>query len=79
MKRNLATLLLGLLLLSSCATNRKYITNYSDCMEIVRSYFPEIYELYRRGEVIIDSVYEQCDKEEKLHYHISYHYRPSSH
>ena len=78
MKKVLVFALLGMALLSSCATNRKYITNYSDRMQVVRDYFPEIYELYRDGQVIIDSVYEKVDKNNQSHYHISYHYRPIS-
>lgn len=41
-------------------------------MSVVQSSFPEIYELYKQGEVIIDDVYYN---EKKGSYHISYRYR----
>ena len=69
MKRILLLIIMACML-NGCAIN--YITNYSEKMRVVQSSFPEIYELYKQGEVIIDDVYYN---EKKGSYHISYRYR----
>lgn len=56
------------ILLSSCASlnnvfadrpaNSVLITDYSKQMRAVKTYFPEIYELYVNGKAAIDCVYE---------------------
>ena len=74
MKRTIVILLLGLLLFSSCAVNRTYIRDYGDRTQILRTHFPEIYDLYRQGVVIIDDLYEY-EKDGKSRYNVSYHYR----
>lgn len=51
------------------------IKNYSEQMELLKINFPEIYSLYRQGEVILDEMYEYNDKEGKPQIHISYHMR----
>ena len=66
--------------LNSCASllykNYRPVTDYREEMELVRTNFPEVYEMYKNGEVIIDEVFEYTDKKtggERVH--ISYHYR----
>lgn len=67
-------ILFGMLLFSSCAINRTYIKDYSDQMDVMRTHFPEIYDLYRQGAIVLDSLYEY-EKDGVEKYHISYHYR----
>ena len=55
---------------SSCSVIKKtHIRDYSERIELIKTNFPEIYELYRRGEVVIHDVYTY----EKVH--INYYYR----
>lgn len=55
-------------------SNRTYIEDYREKMDLVERNFPEIYQLYREGEVVIDEVYTyERDGSEKVH--IDYHYR----
>lgn len=43
---------------SSCSVIKKtHIRDYSERIELIKTNFPEIYELYRRGEVVINDVY----------------------
>ena len=62
----------------SCAsvkTNKVYINDYNEQMNIVKVNFPQIYDLYIQGKVIIDGVYTYTIKktgEERVH--ISYRY-----
>ena len=61
--------------LSSCVSvrsNKEYITDYSKKMEYTKKYFPEIYDLYIQGKVVIDKVY--FDKRD-MSIKISYDYR----
>ena len=44
-------------------------------MNIVKTMFPEIYDLYRQGDVIIESVYLDLDTNK---YHIEYRYRTNT-
>lgn len=69
MKRILLLIIMACVL-NGCAIN--YITNYSDKMRVVQRNFPEIYELYKQGDVIIVDVYYNKKKDS---YHISYRYR----
>ena len=62
-------------LLFSCASNKTHIKNYNEQIYYVRTNFPEIYDLYTRGEVIIDSVYLQKDENGKETVQIESHYR----
>lgn len=65
-------------MLSSCGIFIKgyqYIGDYNDQMAILQLYFPEVYDLYCYGEVIIDEVYSYVDDYGTTQYHISYHYR----
>lgn len=44
-------------LLTSCYPNRTYINNYSEKIYLVKRNFPELYQLYYNGDIIIDEVY----------------------
>lgn len=65
-------LLLIVIGFSSCVSHKIYISDYSEKIRIVKNSFPEIYDLYRKGEVIIESVYRDT-KDGKMH--IEYYYR----
>ena len=59
---------------SSCSVIKKtHIRDYSERIELIKTNFPEIYELYRRGEVINDVYTYEKDGHEKVH--INYYYR----
>lgn len=60
------------ILFASCIYNREYITDYGKKTTIVRENFPEIYDLYKQGKVIIESVYIDMDTNR---YHVEYRYR----
>ncbi len=70
--------IVSILSISSCAsvkTNKVYINDYNEQMNIVKVNFPQIYDLYIQGKVIIDGVYTYTIKktgEERVH--ISYRY-----
>ena len=70
--------LLSFLFLQSCAPariNKVYITDYNDQMEYTKSHFPQIYDLYIQGKVVINGVYTYTERktgEEKVN--ISYYY-----
>lgn len=74
MKHLIYILLFLLLLTTSCLTNKKTISDYSQRMYMVKLHFPELYELYSRGEIIITDVYTyEKDGTDKVG--ISYRYR----
>lgn len=53
---------------------KTYIYDYGERIRLIKTNFPEIYDLYRQGIVIINDVYTyEKDGEERVH--ISYHYR----
>ena len=77
MKKILILIVLALLL-SSCAIFRpgfRFVTDYSERMEILQRNFPEIYNLYRNGDVVLVEMYEYTDKNGHPQVHIEYHYR----
>ncbi len=74
-KIKLASLFIVIVLFASCMTNRQYISDYGSRMNIVKTMFPEIYDLYRQGDVIIESVYLDLDTNK---YHIEYRYRTNT-
>jgi len=84
MKR-LLTILVSVTLLSSCSFRIpnaiKYkdyhrVRDYREQMELVEENFPEIYNLYRQGEVVIDEVFEYTDRKTgKSRVNVSYYYR----
>jgi hypothetical protein len=53
---------------------RTYVRDYSARIELIKTNFPEIYELYCRGAVIIDDVYTY-EKDGTERVGINYHYR----
>lgn len=74
MKR-LILLLSVIIMLTSCSVvKRTYVRDYGERIELVKTNFPEIYDLYRRGSVIIDDVYTY-EKDGKERVGIHYHYR----
>ena len=74
-KIKLASLFIVIALFASCMTNRQYISDYNRQMNIAKTMFPEIYDLYRQGDVIIESVYLDLDTNK---YHIEYRYRTNT-
>lgn len=81
MKKFLLSLILlfGVLCLQSCASariNKVYITDYNEQMEYVRIHFPQIYNLYTQGKVVINGVYEYTEKKTgQRKVNVSYYYR----
>ena len=72
--KKLIFLLLIVIGFSSCVLNRTYISDYREQIRLMKANFPEIYELYRQGDVIITSVYTyEKDGQERVH--IEYRYR----
>ena len=72
--RRYVFLLLIVIGFSSCVLNRTYISDYREQIRLMKANFPEIYELYRQGDVIITSVYTyEKDGQERVH--IEYRYR----
>lgn len=72
--KKLVFLLLIVIGFSSCVLNRTYISDYREQIRLMKANFPEIYELYRQGDVIITSVYTyEKDGQERVH--IEYRYR----
>ena len=62
------------LLLTSCYTNRTYIKDYNERIELVRQSFPELYRLYCNGDIIIYDVYI-FEKDGHERGNVSYKYR----
>ena len=60
-------------ILSSCAVT--YIRDYRKQMRIIEDNFPEIYDLYCNGDIIINNVYIVKKKDGTETYHVNYHYR----
>ena len=66
--KKLVFLLLIVIGFSSCVLNRTYISDYREQIRLMKANFPEIYELYRQGDVIITSVYTyEKDGQERVH------------
>lgn len=74
----LVLIILSVLYIQSCAPtriNKVYINDYNEQMEYAKSHFPQIYDLYIQGKVVINGVYTYTEKqtgEEKVN--ISYYY-----
>ena len=67
-------LLLTSIIFISCSVKKTYIHDYSFRIELIKINFPEVYDLYRQGDVIIDNVYTYYkDGHERVH--VSYRYR----
>ena len=73
MKKLVVLLLIGISF-SYCVLNRTYINDYNEQISLIKENFPEIYELYRQGEVIIYSVYTY-EKDGRERVHVEYSYR----
>lgn len=74
--KKLILLLSVVTVLTACSVvvKRTYVRDYREQIELIKTNFPEIYDLYRQGVVIIDDVYT-CEKDGKERVHIQYHYR----
>ena len=51
---------------------RNYITDYSDKMYLLKTNFPEIYNLFTIGKVTVDEMYKYVDDDGHVQIHISY-------
>lgn len=51
---------------------RKHFTDYSERMSVLKENFPEIYQMYSNGAVIVNDLYEYVDRNEIIQYHINY-------
>lgn len=52
----------------------RYISDYEEQMQLLKLNFPEIYDLYKRGEVVLSAV-RLYVKDESIRCGIAYHYR----
>ena len=43
-------------------------------MSVLKEVFPEIYQMYSNGVVIVNDLYEYVDRDENIQYHINYRY-----
>lgn len=89
MKRIILTLsvIITLLITSSCGVmselfgyhfdhyDKEYIKDYSKQMEVLRSGFPEIYNLYCNGKIVINEMYHYKTKDGVPMTHIGYYMR----
>jgi hypothetical protein len=78
------SLILTLALTSSCGImsellgyhfdhyEKEYIKDYSEQMDVLRSDFPEIYNLYCNGKIVINEMYHYKTKDGKSMTHIGY-------
>ena len=55
--------------------DKVYLRDYSAKMESLRINFPEIYDLYKKGLIIINEMYEYKDKDGTPRVHVNYRYR----
>lgn len=74
MKRLIILLSIIVMLTSCSVVQRTYVRDYGEQIELIKTYFPEIYDLYRQGVVIIDDVYTY-EKDGKERAGVHYHYR----
>ncbi len=72
--KKILSLLVMAILMSSCLTNKKSIRDYDESMRLVRLHFPEIYQMYCNGAVVITDVYT-FERDGKERVGISYRYR----
>ena len=59
-------------ILSSCSVT--YVRDYKEQIELIKTNFPEIYDLYCNGDIIITSVYTY-KKDGSKRVHVDYRYR----
>lgn len=62
-------------ILSDRPANSVVVTDYSEQMRLLRDNFPEIYDLYKEGKVIINDIYTYYTKEGKSRVGINYRHR----
>ena len=55
--------------------DKEYITEYSERMKVLRSDFPEIYNLYCDGKISIQEMYHYKTKDGKPMIHVGYYMR----
>ena len=55
--------------------DKKYIKDYSEQMDVLRTGFPEIYSLYCNGKIVINEMYHYKTKEGNSMTHIGYYMR----
>lgn len=74
MKKLMIPALLSCLLLTGCAVSQKTeMSKFTADINVVKSYRPDLYDKYMKGEIVIDDVYldqtTACD-----YYGVDYHY-----
>lgn len=72
--KKLILLVLFIVVLASCGVQKTHVRDYGKRIELVKTNFPEIYELFCHGSVVIDDVYTY-EKDGKERVNIKYHYR----
>ena len=72
--KKIVCLLCFVTLFASCAVKRTYVRDYAQQIQLVKDNFPEIYDMYRQGIVVIVNVYTY-EKDGKAKVGITYHYR----
>lgn len=50
------------------------VTDYSEQMSILQANFPELYNLFRNGSIIINNVSKYVDEEGGIRYNVNYRY-----
>lgn len=79
MLKKILAILISALMLCSCAymfyRDYKPVNDYSSQMELLQKKFPEVYNLYRNGDIVLDEMFEYTDENGVPKVHISYHYR----
>ncbi|MBP5505431.1 MAG: hypothetical protein J6X89_04960 [Bacteroidales bacterium] len=52
---------------------RKYVKDYSQQMELLKTNFPEIYNLYTQGKIVLNEMYEYINEDDGIvHVNIGY-------
>lgn len=76
--KKILSLLIIIVLATSCGIIQpgiSYVTDYTEQMTILKNKFPEIYELYRQGDIRLDQMYTYKDANGNEKVRISYSYR----
>ena len=72
--KKIVCLLFATALFSACAVKKTYVRDYTQQIQLVKENFPEIYDMYRQGTVIIVDVYTY-EKDGRSRVGINYRYR----
>ena len=79
MLKKILVILISALILCSCASmfymDYKPVNDYSRQMELLQENFPEVYNLYRNGDIILNEMFMYTGENGEPRVHISYHYR----